>query len=390
MKTFEERTRFYIKPKDKPVSDKWTLLRNLGRKTLTHQAQLKLEWIIFHYARGKKNAKLTAQTFGISRKTFHKWLGRFDETNLKTLEEHSKAPLNVRQRDISPWEESRIIKLRMAHIRWGKMKLQRLYIREHDDYISSWKIQKVIESRNLYYDKQKAQKRREKRLKGQPKNRITKLPISKDINYLWHVDTVILTMTAGGYRYLLTAIDHVSKLAYARLYTTHHSKHAKDFLLRLEYLTANGIANIHHDNGSEFARDFTAACVELNLPQWYSRVRTPKDNAVLERFNRTIQEDFVDLWDVDPENVDHFNQKLTDWLTEYNDIRPHETLDYLTPLEYIDTKSIGVLPMSPSYTLFAFTPKIGYHSHFLLQKTPFYAYFPHEEEIDTAYTQVAY
>lgn len=353
MKTAKEKTRYFITPRDKPVSDKWTLLRNLGRKTLSHQAQLKLEWIIFYYTQGRKNAKLTAQTFGISRKTFHKWQGRFKETHLKTLEEQSKAPLNVRKRDISPWEEGRIIKLRLAHIRWGKMKLQRLYIREHDEYISSWKIQKVIESRNLYYDKQKAEKQRKKKLKGQPRNRITKLPISKDINYLWHVDTVILTLTAGGYRFLLTAIDQVSKLAYARLYRTHHSKYAKDFLLRLEYLTDKGIINIHHDNGSEFAKDFTAACRELNLPQWYSRVRTPKDNAVLERFNRTIQEDFVNEWDVDPENIDHFNQKLTDWLIEYNDIRPHETLDYQTPLEYIDShQGNGVLPMSPSYTLF--------------------------------------
>src|SRR3990167_1063575 len=155
MKTAEEKTRYYIAPRDKPVSDKWTLLRNLGRKTLTHQAQLKLEWIIFYYTQGKKNAKLTAQTFGISRKTFHKWLSRFKETNLKTLEEQSKAPLNVRTRDISPWQAGRIIKLRSAHMRWGNMKLQRLYIREHQEYISSWKIQKTIESRSLYPDKEK-------------------------------------------------------------------------------------------------------------------------------------------------------------------------------------------------------------------------------------------
>ena len=352
MKTVWERTRFFIKPKDKPTSDKWTLLRNLARETLTHQAQLKVEWIIFYNTQAKRNAKCTALHFGICRKTLHKWLSRFDERYLKSLEEQPKTPLNVRQRDISPWQEARIIKLRLAHIRWGKMKLQRLYIREHDEYISSWKVQKVIESRNLYYDKQKAQKRRQKRLKGQPKNRITKLPISKDINYLWHVDTVILTQAAGGYRYLLTAIDQVSKLAHARLYTTHHSKYAKDFLLRLEYITDKSIVNIHHDNGSEFAKDFRVACVALNLPQWYSRVRTPKDNAVLERFNRTIQEDFVQMWDVDPENVDDFNRKLTEWLVEYNDIRPHETLAYQTPLEYIDTHlPVGVLPMSPSYTI---------------------------------------
>src|SRR3990167_6799296 len=181
MKVAWEKTRFFIKPKDKPTSSKWTLLRNLGKRILTHQAQLKLEWIIYYHTQGNCNAAKTADIFGISRKTFHKWLSRFDEKNLKTLEEHSKAPTNVRRRDINPWQEARIIKLRLAHIRWGKMKLQRLYVREYDEHISSWKVQKVIESRNLYYDKQKAQKRRQKRLKGQPKNRITKLPISKDI-----------------------------------------------------------------------------------------------------------------------------------------------------------------------------------------------------------------
>ena len=29
-----------------------------------------------------------------------------------------------------------------------------------------------------------------------------------------------------------------------------------------------------------------------------------------------------------------FNEKLTNWLVEYNAIRPHESLNYLTPLEY--------------------------------------------------------
>lgn len=212
------------------------------------------------------------------------------------------------------------------------MKLQTVYIREYQEYISSWKIQKTIEERNLYLDKQKQQKQRQKRLKGQKKNRINEFKRKKIVNYLWHVDTVILTMAAGGYKYLLTAIDEVSKLAYARLYPTHHSKYAKDFLLRLEYLTDKSIINIHHDNGSEFAKDFTRACRQLKLPQWYSRVRTPKDNSVLERFNRTIQEDFVDLWEVDPVNIDDFNRQLVEWLVEYNSIRPHETLAYQTPL----------------------------------------------------------
>jgi len=80
-----------------------------------------------------------------------------------------------------------------------------------------------------------------------------------------------------------------------------------------------------------FQKDFEKACKELSLPQWYSRVHTPKDNAVLERFNRTIQEEFVDIIDIGVEDTETFNHRLLDWLIEYNSIRPHQALDYQTP-----------------------------------------------------------
>jgi transposase InsO family protein len=149
---------------------------------------------------------------------------------------------------------------------------------------------------------------------------------------------------------MLTAIDDTSKLAYARLYTSHSSQKAAEFLMRLHYLTEGEIINLHHDNGSEFQKDFETACKELSLTQWYSRVKTPTDNAVLERFNRTIQDEFVDMIDIGLEDVEEVNQRLTDWLVEYNSVRPHQALDYLTPLEYIDQHTT-VLPMSSSHTL---------------------------------------
>jgi putative transposase len=332
---------------------RWELLRNVGKTKLSPSAQLKLEWIIFYQTIGKRNARKTAKHFGINPKTFHKWLKRFDEKRLETLEEESRAPHRTRQREINDLQRIRIRKLRKAHLRWGKMKLQGLYKKEYGERISSWKIQKVIEEGNLYFDhvQQEKQKRRKKQAQNKPKQRITQFVKDHKAHHLWHVDTVIFTLTEGGYRYLLTAIDDVSKLAYARLYKTHSSKQATEFLKRLHYLTEGEIINLHHDNGSEFKKDFEKACQELSLPQWYSRPRTPKDNAVLERFNRTIQEEFVDMIDLGLEDIQPFNQKLLDWLIEYNSIRPHQALDYKTPLEYIDIlQHNNVLPMYSSST----------------------------------------
>lgn len=341
---------YYLKTKDVPLPSRWNLLRSVGKNILSTQAQLKLEWIISYHTIFREHAAQTATHFGISRKTFYKWLKRFDEKNLLTLEEESRAPEKTRQREISFLQRERIRILRKKHLRWGKMKLQIRYKKEYGEYISSWKIQKVIEEEHLYFDKVEQQRRanRQKQAQIQQKKRITEFVKKDKVNHLWHVDTVIFTLTQGGYRYLLTAIDEISKLAYARLYTTHSSRKATDFLKRLHYLTEGEMINLHHDNGSEFEKDFKKACIELSLPQWYSRVRTPTDNPVLERFNRTIQEEFVEMIDIGLEDAEEFNKRLLDWLIEYNSIRPHQTLDYLTPLEYIDTH---LLPMSSSRTI---------------------------------------
>lgn len=346
----------YFLGKEVSTSINWQFLRARAKKESSASAQLKLEWVIYYHTQSKLNVKQTAAQFGITRKTLHKWLKRFKEKRLEGLEEKSKSPLKTRKRQISLEQRIRVRSLRNKYPRYGKMKLVALYYKQYQEQISSWKIQKIIESENLYPDKAAALKRKKKLMyaKGQHKKRITTLVKENKVNYLWHVDTVVLTISSGGYRYLLTAIDEVSKLAFARLYTTHTSKNATDFLKRLNYLTENKVLNLHHDNGSEFKKEFEQACELLNIPQWYSRPHTPKDNPVLERFNRTIQEEFVEALDVDPYLTDEFNLKLLDWLIEYNNVRPHQTLAYKTPLEYLDhywLTNPQVSPMSSSSTL---------------------------------------
>lgn len=48
------------------------------------------------------------------------------------------------------------------------------------------------------------------------------------------------------------------------------------------------------------------------------------------------------------DEVDEANLDLTDWLIEYNNHRPHEALDYRTPLAYAYEEK--VLPMTPAST----------------------------------------
>ncbi len=72
-----------------------------------------------------------------------------------------------------------------------------------------------------------------------------------------------------------------------------------------------------------------------------------KDNAECERFNQTLQTEFLDLGNFSPDPATQ-NRSLTEWLIEYNFRRPHATLNYNPPIQV--TPKAKVLAMYPLCT----------------------------------------
>lgn len=315
---------------------------------LSKAAKLRLEWLIYYETKGKYNALFTCRHFGLPPKTFYKWKNRFDGQHLILLEDQSRAPHHKRTRLITTEQEMNIVALRKEHLCWGKLKLAVRYYKEYHEKISSWKIQCTIIKYHLYPKPQKNAKLQKKRLLGQKKKRITDLKKKSLAGYLIALDTIVI-YTQGVKRYILTAIDTVAKIGFARMYTSKSSLQAADFLHRLFYLLNGCYLNSLNDNGSEFHKEFELACLDLGINQYWSRTHTPKDNSVCERFNQTLEKEFLAFGNLNTDTV-IFNQKLTEWLIEYNFIRPHQTLDYETPWEFY-AKINKVLPMCPSRTI---------------------------------------
>jgi transposase InsO family protein len=69
------------------------------------------------------------------------------------------------------------------------------------------------------------------------------------------------------------------------------------------------------DNGSEFALEFERATTKLNIQRYFSRVRTPKDNPEIERFNQTLEYEWLynSNLSLEPEEL---NPRLTEWLID--------------------------------------------------------------------------
>jgi len=90
------------------------------------------------------------------------------------------------------------------------------------------------------------------------------------------------------------------------------------------------------------------ATAKLGIQRYFSRVETPKDNPGIERFNETLEYEWLYNFtlSLDPEDL---NPQRTEWLIEYNFNRPHQSLAYFTPIEYIERELVKihnpVLPM---------------------------------------------
>lgn len=313
---------------------------------LSRDARARLEWFLWYVSHGC-NARATCRHFGIAPKVFYLWKGRFNEKNLYSLESRSRRPRRLRRSTVTPQQAERIVALRQKYLRYSKLKLAVLYERLYGEKISSWKVQRLIQRHQLYPNPKRAENTAKKRRLAWKKKRVTDLVKKPKPGYAVGIDTVVLWLN-GDKRYVLTAVDGHTRIAFARMYTTHSSLSAADFLKRLRLLLGKSLTHIHTDNGSEFHKSFESAVRHLDLQHWWSRVKTPKDNAIVERFNRTFREEFLDLGNKHSDPLE-FNRRLTEWLIEYNFNRPHAALGYRCPIHLLQDPS-RVLPMYPSCT----------------------------------------
>ena len=326
--------------------DRWRKVAK--EQKISREALKRLEWMIFYETKGGFNVLFTCRYFGIAPKTFYKYQNRFDQNPLN-LEDHSRAPRNVRRRAITLVEEDRIVGLRKANMFYGKEKLRAEYNERYGKDISSWKIWYTVKKHDLYPDVKKVEKHRLKVKRSVNRKKITELKkkTKNSLGYLIQIDTIVIH-AYGLKRYILTAVDTFGKLAFARVYRNQSSYSAADFLKRLDFLFGHEIVNIQTDNGAEFQKEFRTAANELKLDHYFSRARTPKDNCFVERFNGTLQKEWLNEGNFSSD-VSLMNHSLTDWLIHYNFKRRHASLGNLSPINYcIENKK--VLPMYSTRT----------------------------------------
>jgi transposase InsO family protein len=77
---------------------------------------------------------------------------------------------------------------------------------------------------------------------------------------------------------------------------------------------------IQTDHGAEFSTWFTHCLITMKIAHRHSKIRKPNDNAHIERFNRTVQEECLDQT---AHIIPEFRKALKIYLPYYNNERLH-------------------------------------------------------------------
>lgn len=146
---------------------------------------------------------------------------------------------------------------------------------------------------------------------------------------LVQVDTIHLYKTDGHRMYIYTLIDVCSRWAYAWATDRINAVRSVEFFKRARVCAPFPFTCIQSDNGSEFSTHFTE---RITITHRHSRVRRPNDNAHLERFNRTLQQELIQKLPMDQKVINKFLPKYLDY---YNTQRYHLGINLKTPAEVL-------------------------------------------------------
>jgi transposase InsO family protein len=151
---------------------------------------------------------------------------------------------------------------------------------------------------------------------------------------LVQIDTIHLMVSEKKRIYIYTLIDVHSRWTYAIPARKISAGNSIKFVKLAQMHAPFTFQHIQSDNGPEFSTYFTQ---NLGILHRHTRVRRSNDNAHIERFNRTLQEECVDRL---PRDVSVIGKALPAYLKYYNEKRLHFGIELQAPIQVINNKVI--------------------------------------------------
>lgn len=291
--------------------------------------------VINHYY--KYGLRPTLDAFKVKKSTFYDWKSAYEKAGKRmiSLVPKSTAPTHVRRMETDWHIVTFIREMRKEHGNIGKSMLKPFvdaYTKELDiKTISATTIGKVIKRRRLTFESRVHVKRQFKF----KKLRTRKSPKVTAAGFI-QMDSIVVYINQERH-FFMSVIDIFTKYAHVVHVDNLSSKTAVLVFKQFQETNPTVIDTVQTDNGSEFLKSFHEYLEKQEITHKFIYPKMPKINAFIERFNRTVQEEFILRNDEIYYDQVAFAKKLSEYLYWYNWRRPHSSLKYLPPMTFIQT-----------------------------------------------------
>jgi len=274
---------------------------------------------------GAWTMKAACQHFGVSRKTGHKWLSRFEEEGRAGLSDKSRAPHSSPQAWPDETKEL-VLSLKRKRPHWGPKKLVAVLAKKGFETPSPSTAGEWLREANLV------------RPTRRPAPRATPSHLTEATrpNQLWCYDFKgHFRLRNGRYCYPLTVTDDYSRMLLGCFALTTTSIDATRPCMEQLFREYGLPDALRSDNGEPFASVGLAGLNTLNV-SWLkqgirlerTRPASPQENARHERMHRTLK---AETTRPPGRAVAEQQRRFDDWRIDFNTERPHEALDMDVP-----------------------------------------------------------
>jgi putative transposase len=231
---------------------------------------------------------------------------------------------------------------------WGHRKIWGM-LRADGYHVSQSSVKRALAAQGLLLP---VRYQAERRALGQARRALFTAPPTRR-NRVWQTDFSEYETAGGGNWQLSGVVDYVAKICLTCPATP--TQTARDAVTAIEAAIAQAEAflgvsmlqectdpdtgeiqplTVVSDNGPAYKSDRFAKFVRAHAP-WLRHVRTryrsPQSNGVIERFNESIKYEHLFRYEIP--NGYELNIETEHYRHIYNNIRPHEHLDFLTPTQ---------------------------------------------------------
>jgi transposase InsO family protein len=280
----------------------------------------------------------TAERFQVDAKTVRKWRDRFIAEGDAGLEDRTSRPRRSPNRT-PPSCRRHVLQLRRDH-RWGAAHIA------FEVGIAPSTVQSILrasgQGRLDQGDRATSSRPRPQRYERERPGELIHIDIKKIAAIPdgggWRMHGRGIDGYGGhsgvGYRYIHTAIDDRTRLAYSEICDNENKTTASEFLARaVLWFRIRGITveRVITDNGSCYrSRQWAATCARAGVTPKRTRPYRPQTNGKVERFHRILLEEWAYIrdWTSETERVAGYDA----FMHFYNQHRSHGALGWLSPI----------------------------------------------------------